>query len=218
MRPSIPLSILLLVACSDDRSAGTGSQTGNSVVAGMILLADSTTPAKNDTVFLKTATWTGDSDDVAPRYTLTDSAGNFRFEDVAPGHWLLHSRNMMSGWMSRVQVIAGRDTVVPTGRLQKLGRIAVTVELNDFLRYAGILCVLGLSETRKLHDLVPPGTRSFSDTITGVPPGERKLVIKNAQDSVLLETHILVLPDSMAVIPAREWEAPDGDDDLGDDH
>lgn len=214
MRPSIPLSILLLlVACSDDRSAGTGSQTGNSVVAGRVLHVDSTTPLKNDSVFLKTSTWTGDSDDVPPRVTLTDSAGFFRFEDVAPGFWLLQSKDRQNGWMTRVQVFPGRDTVVPTGRLQKLGSIAVTVELNPFLRYAGILVVLGLSESRKLHDLVPPDTKSYSDTITGVPPGERMLVIKNDKDSVLLKTHIRVLPGTMAIVPASEWVAPDEDED-----
>lgn len=216
MRPSIPLTILLLlVACSDDRNAGTGSQTGNSIVAGRILLADSSTPAKNDSVFLKTSTWTGDSDDVPVRSTLTDSVGNFRFEDVAPGNWLLHSRSMMSGWMSRVRVIPGRDTIVPTGRLQKLGSIAVTLGLNDYLKRVCVMHVLGLSESRPLS--AAGAARTFTDTITGIPPGEHKLVVRNDKDSVLLETHILVLPGTMAVVPASEWEAPDGDDDYGDD-
>jgi hypothetical protein len=78
------LMVFLLASCEADRTAGTGSQTGNSVVAGRLLRADSL-PAKGVEVSLTPASWG------SPRALTqwTDSLGRYRFEAVDAGLWTL---------------------------------------------------------------------------------------------------------------------------------
>lgn len=211
MRLTLFAMFLLLAACGNDRTAGTGSQTGNSlnsVVAGRLLKSDSTTPDEGDTVLLKTSDWTGNANDATPRTSVTDSLGRFHFEDVPAGTWILQSCERRDGWMRTLHVFADQDTVLPDGVRAEYGSLVVTISLNDSLKHMGTIFVLGFADRWPLS--AAGAAKSYTFRIDDLPPGKRRLVVRDNADSVLLEAEGHVQSDMVDSV--KEWEIPDGDE------
>ena len=216
MRASILFAIAaLLAACSDDRVAGTGSQTGNSVVAGRILRSDAVTPAMGDSVQLRPASWTGDSS--SPRIRVTDSLGRYRFEGVSPGLWTLESRGRQRGWKRTLRVSSERDTILPDGVRIAYGSLFVEVHLNDSLR-RGTLIVLGRDTSYSLMT----AARTMFVTIRDLSPGVHTLVVRSAGGSFLQQAIATVRSAAVDSVDFTAWstketdpaeDEPDGDAD-----
>lgn len=196
-------SLALLTACSTDKVAGTGSQTGNSVVAGRLLRADST-PDAGDTVTLKPAGWTGDSLDPDPRQAATDSLGWYRFDDVTPGVWFAETRSRRAGWGCTFRVEPGRDTILPNAIPASFGSLIVEVHLTDDLK-RGRLFVLGDDSAYGLMPN-PPSAREIFVTIPGLSAGVRTLVIRSASGSFLQQATAKVLAGETDSVGFTAWD------------
>lgn len=155
------LMVFLLASCEADRTAGTGSQTGNSVVAGRLLRADSL-PAKGVEVSLTPASWG------SPRALTqwTDSLGRYRFEAVDAGLWTLQSHGQLSAMVRTLRVRSGRDSVLPTLLALPRGVVVVEVHLDDTLR-TGRLLVMGTDDARSLAS----ADREMFVRFTNLAPG-----------------------------------------------
>ena len=70
------------------------------------------------------------------RRTTTDRMGNFRFDDVPPGKYLIVMGDKRSGWIAiPIVVEAGRETKVPDGiKQQSRGRSCRTRDSAQVLR------------------------------------------------------------------------------------
>lgn len=207
----------LLAACSDDRAAGTGSQTGNSVVAGRLLHSDATTPDTGDSVELKPASWTGDTSSSSPRTSITDSLGWYRFEDVPPGLWTLESRDRREGWKRTLRVTPDRDTLLPDAIPVAYGTLVVEVHLNDQLRQ-GTLRVLGRDTSYSLMT----ANRTIFVTVRDLSPGVHTFVIRGADGSFLQQAVATVHSGTTDSVDFTAWstnetdpaeDEPDGDAD-----
>lgn len=200
-----PLTALfaLLVACSSDKVAGTGSQTGNSVVAGRLLRADATTPDSGDSVVLKPAGWVGDSLDAAPRVVRTDSLGWYRFEDVAPGVWFAESRDHRSGWGRTFRVVEGRDTILPDAVPVGFGTLIVEVHLSDELK-RGRMFVLGSSNAYSLLPN-PPSAREIFVTVPELSAGAHTLVVRSASGEFLQQAIVKARSGETDSVKAATW-------------
>lgn len=218
MRSATPLLLLLLLgACSSGRVAGTGSQTGNSVVAGRLLRADSTTPDPYDTIVLKTASWTGDSASATPRATTTDDSGAFRFEDVPAGLWTVECAGRALGWKRTFRVSQGRDTTLPDAIPKAFGTLVVEIHLTDELKRASLL-VLGRDTAYSLMT----SAKEIFVTIRALPAGTHTLVVRKADGTFLQQAVAKVRPAAVDSLYFSAWstrdtgpaeDEPDGDAD-----
>lgn len=185
-RPLLVLGLASLLGCGTDRTAGTGSQTGNSVIAGRILTTDST-PAAGVAVTLAPATWTADSTSIRLKAIATDSLGGFHFDDLGPGLWRLESHGSDAAIVRTLRLRAGRDSVLPDliGKLP--GNLVVEVHLDDTLR-AGTLIVAGTAISRSLRT-------SFYEiylTLPGLAAGYHCLYLRAADGRLLRQADVLV--------------------------
>lgn len=208
---------LLLASCGPDRTAGTGSQTGNSIVAGRIVRADST-PASYIAVTLSPASWIPDSGDAMKRSMVSDSVGSFRFDVVHPGLWRLESYGSGTAMVRTLRTQADRDSTLPPIVVRQTGNLVVEIHLDDTLR-SGMLVVLGTSIARSLD------TRNFEIYVPlqGLAPGFQCLVIRGKDGRLLREARAYVRSAGMDTIRYTEWSRtiygphPDGEEDDDDD-
>jgi hypothetical protein len=185
-RPLLILGLASLLGCGADRTAGTGSQTGNSVIAGRILSADST-PAAGVAVTLAPATWTADSTSTRLLAIATDSSGCFHFEDIRPGLWRLESHGSDAAIVRTLRLRPGRDSTIPALIGKSPGNLVVEVHLDDTLR-AGSLIVAGTAISRSLKS-------SFYEiylTLPGLAPGYHCLYLRGADGRLLRQADVLV--------------------------
>lgn len=188
------LLLPVLWACGNTQVAGTGSQTGNSVVAGRILTADSTKGAAGVTVYLRPLSWTSGQPAAAGALDSmqTDSEGKYQFTGVPHDTYRIEARYSDSGWSRTVRAVAAQNRV-SEGALHKLGALNVEVDLTDSLR-GGRLELYGLDrfvtipdtgvEGKGIHlifDSLPVGLqtvrtwtiwRNFGDTSVSILPGD----------------------------------------------
>jgi hypothetical protein len=183
-----------LWACGNTEVAGTGSQTGNSVVSGRILCSDSAKGAAGVVVYLRPLTWT--SGQPAPAggldSTWTDTDGNYEFTGVPHDTYRIEARFSDSGWSRTVRADASQNRV-SEGALHELGALDVEVDLTDSLR-GGKLELYGLDRSitiptsgtddsgiHLIFDRLPVGlqtvrtwnnNRNFGDTAVSILPGD----------------------------------------------
>ena len=188
------LLLPILWSCDKSQVAGSGSQTGNSVVAGRILTADSTKGAAGVTVYLRPLSWT--SGQPAPAGALdsvhSDSFGNYKFTGVPHDTYRIEARYFDSGWSRTVRASADQNSVAE-GALHRLGTLDVEVDLTDSLR-GGSLEIYGLDRSiaiptagaddsgiHLIFDRLPVGlhtirvwnnNKNFGDTAVHVTPGD----------------------------------------------
>ena len=194
-----PIQALLLFcalwACdSSQQVAGSGSQTGNSVVAGRILASDSTTGASGVMVYLRPLSWT--SGQSAPigglDSTLTDSHGDYRFAHVPVDTYRVEARQRDSGW-SRTVRATGPENQVVTGALHRLGRLEMEVDLTDSTR-GGELDLYGLDRSVAIPD-TGVGKESIDLYFDSLPVGLQTVRIwTNGRD--FGDTAVRIYPDS----------------------
>lgn len=185
-RPFLILALARLLGCGADRTAGTGSQTGNSVVAGRILSADST-PAAGVAVTLAPASWTPDSTYIRLLAIATDSLGGFHFDDLRPGLWRLESHGSDAAVVRTLRLRPGRDSTLPDLIGMHPGNLVVEVHLDDTLR-AGTLIVAGTTISRSLKT---PFYEIYL-TLPGLAPGYHCLYLRGAEGRILRQAEVLV--------------------------
>jgi len=213
----LPLLLLaFLAACGADRTAGTGSQTGNSVMAGRILASDST-PLAMEEVTLKPATWTADSSVSQVREVLTDKSGRFQFTDLPAGLWRVESRYRYSAWARNVRIRTGQDSTLPTAICLATGTLVTEVHLNDTLRY-GTLAVLGTSISKSLYS----AGGEVHLVVPELPPGTNWLVLRDKDGRPVRQASVFIHSGKMdtlrSVAFTGELTGPEPDDDNdGDD-
>jgi len=194
VRPSQALLLFCaLWACdSTQQVAGSGSQTGNSVVAGRILASDSTKGAAGVTVYLRPLSWT--SGQPAPSggldSTLTDSLGRYQFGHIPLDTYCVEARLRDSGW-SRTVRATGPLNVVVTGALHKLGILEVEVDLTDSTR-GEKLELYGLDRSVDIPDT---GTGSVDLYFDSLPVGLQTVCVWHMGRDVG-DTTVSIYPDS----------------------
>lgn len=199
MRATLLLLGLLLASCGSDRNAGTGSQTGNSVVAGRIVHADST-PASRVAVTMSPATWMQDSGDGVARSTTTNSEGVYRFEGIPPGLWRLESYGSGTAMVRTLRTQADHDTTLPALVAKPTGNLVAEVHLDDTLR-AGSLVVPGTAISRPLATF----HYEIYVTLQGLAPGEQYLVIRSKDGRTLREAHAFVRSGRTDTLRDPSW-------------
>ncbi len=209
---SIPALFLLsaLWACGGSQQvAGSGSQTGNSVVAGRILASDSSTGATGVMVYLRPLSWT--SGQSAPAggldSTRTDSLGDYQFARVPVDTYRIEARLRDSGWSRTVRAIASRNQVT-TGALHKLGRLEVEVDLTDSTRGED-LELFGLDRSVAIPD-TGVGNQSIDLYFDSLPVGLQTVCIwKMGRDYG--DTTVRIHPDSTTYLDDDDFNGvPEG--------
>jgi len=142
-----------LWACgSPQQLAGSGSQTGNSVVAGRILASDSTAGASEVMVYLRPLSWTSGQPIPAAGFdsTRTNSLGDYQFTRVPLDTYRVEARLDDSGWSRTVRATSPWNQV-SIGALHKLGRLKMEVDLTDSTR-GGEVDLYGLDRSLAIPD------------------------------------------------------------------
>lgn len=204
MKRLIPsLMLVLCLGCDSQQVAGTGSQTGNSVVAGRIAPSDSVTSVGNVRIYLRPLHWTAGQ--AAPvgvvDSTWTDSFGNYRFESVLPDTYRVEARRAGYGWSRTVRAFAP-VVFVDTGSLQRWGRLSVEVDLNDSV-WGGRLEFYGLD---KAVDIPAGSDSDITFHIDSLPVGLQTVRIWS-HDSSFCDAAVRIGPDSTTNL---DYETLDG--------
>ena len=214
MKTSIVLALALLASCSSDLSSGTGSQTGNSIVAGRILTADSTNPA-GTVVYLRPLDWTPSQavDSNSLLKTTLDSDGNFVFREVPPKTYRIEARRGDHGWSKTVKATAGSHSIAPTGTLVGQGRLMCEVHMNDTL-VEGRIELYGLDRSIRLPAFASGEWKYLIDSL---PVGLQTVRIWSAKtNSVIANLPIRIEPYFTASIEYESGrlgvEGPEEDD------
>jgi hypothetical protein len=186
------LCLVLCLGCDTQRVAGTGSQTGNSVVAGRMLPSDSVKTVAAVRVFLRPLSWTSGqvASSGALDSTWTDSVGNFRFADVPPDTYRVEARAPGFGWSRTVRADAP-EVRIPADSLLPLGSLVVEVDLSDTL-WGGWLEFYGLDRSVPIPD---SGTADIQLEFDSLPVGLQTLRIWT-HDSTYCDAPVRIGPDS----------------------
>jgi len=197
------LCLLLCAGCDTQQVAGTGSQTGNSVVAGRIVPSGTVKAVANVHVFLRPLSWT--SGQIAPRGALdstwSDSLGNYRFSEVPPDTYRVEARAPGFGWSRTVRV----DTTqvqIPSDSMQPWGSLVVEVDLSDTV-LGGRLEFYGLDRSLPIPD---SGTSDIHIEFDNLPAGLQTLRIWT-HDSTYCDAPVRIGPDSTTNL---DYETLDG--------
>lgn len=210
---------LFLGGCSsvDTNLAGTGSQTGNTVVSGLVLDSRSN-PEAGALVRIRPLTWT-DSVSPAPgatsciKDTVTDSKGRYRFDGLYAGSYRIEARQ--GGKASILSVKLGTDSVIaPPASLVKTASLVGEVHINDTTR-SGRVEIYGVA-----HFLTLPDTgREIHFRLDSLPPGLHTLRLWSPKlDRATMELPITLFSDSTTVISDEQWSRePKGPEEHDDD-
>jgi hypothetical protein len=197
MKLIIPVCMLIFcTGCDTQQVAGTGSQTGNSVVAGRIVALDTAKAVGNVHVFLRPISWT--SGRIPPSggldSTLADSAGNYSFGGVPLDTYRIEARAPGYGWSRTILVDAPRIQV-PSDTLQLWGRLNVEIDMSDTL-LGGSLEFYGLDRSLPIPD---SGTSEIHIEFDSLPVGLQTLRIW-AHDSTYCDAPVRIGPDSTTLL------------------
>lgn len=185
---------LLAAGCQSEPMAGTGSQTGNSVVAGRVLASapdSSTAPIE---VFLRPLRWTRGQSVAAGelQHTTTDASGNYRFVDVPPNLYRIEAVRDELAWSRTIRALCDTNHA-PTGRLAAKGRVVVELLFTEAIR-GGRIEFYGLDRALDIPDTSASELRL---TIEGLPVGLQTLrVYLPDQAKVYCQTPVRIGPDS----------------------
>jgi hypothetical protein len=197
------LLLILCLGCDSQQVAGSGSQTGNSVVAGRILPSDSISNPANLRVFLRPLGWTT-GDKAAPGAldsTLTDSAGFYRFESVPSDTYRVEVAAQRFGW-SRTVRARGDSTVLPSVRLSKWGRLLVEIEVTDTIE-GGYLEFYGLNRMR----ILPRTSGEFQFLIDSLPVGLQTVrIYLPSLSRMFCEAPVRIGADSTSKVEYEGWD------------
>ena len=197
------LCLVLCLGCDTQQVAGTGSQTGNSVVAGRILPSDSVKTVAGVRVFLRPLSWTSgnSASSGALDSTWTDSLGDFRFADVPPDTYRVEARASGYGWSRTVRADAP-EVRIQDDSLQRWGSLVVEVDLSDTL-WGGRLEFYGLDRSMPIPD---SGTSDILVRFDSLPVGLQTLWIWT-HDSTYCDAPVRIGPDSTVNL---DYETLDG--------
>jgi hypothetical protein len=199
MKRSTLLLCALLAACGADRVSGTGSQTGNSVVAGRLFSSDSSA-LDNVHVHLRPAAWTVDSSRSQVRTMETDSLGRFRFDDLEPGLWRLESDYPSLSWARNVRLRPGQDSTLPPAYCRAPGTLVTEVHINDTLR-TGTLVVLGTNISRSLYT----ADDEIHLTITGLPAGTNWIALRRQDGTLVRQASVVIVSGQTTVLGSASF-------------
>ena len=188
--------------------AGTGSQSGNSVVAGRIAPTFALPSAGAVTVNLRPLSWTSGQSarPGALQTTMTDLFGNYRFQDVPHDNYRVEARWLGFCWSKSVLAAQDTDTVA-TGWLQPCGKLVLEIEINDSLR-GGSVKFYGLDRTVKIPDTT---AREILLTVDSLPVGLQTMcVYSKVYSRPLYQASIRIGPDSTSNLHDESWVAPTG--------
>lgn len=189
----------MLASCGADRVSGTGSQTGNSVVAGRLFASDSSA-LKEVHVHLRPATWTVDSSRDRVRTMETDSLGRFRFEDVEPGLWRIESDYSRFNWARNVRLRPGQDSTLPPAYCGAPGTLFTEIHLNDTLR-TGTLVVLGTNISRSLYS----ADDEIHLTISGLPAGTNWIALRRQDGTIVRQASVVIRSGQTTVLGSASF-------------
>jgi len=197
------LMLILCLGCDSQQVAGTGSQTGNSVVAGRIAPTDSVTNVAGVRIYLRPLRWTAGQGISAGGLdsTWTDSVGHYRFDSVPPDTYRVEARRSGWGWSRTIRADAPLAEVA-TGTLQRWGRLRVEVDLNDSI-WGGRLELYGLDRGVPLPDT---GYSEIEVVFDSLPVGLQTLRIWS-HDSSFCDAPVRIGPDSTSYL---DYETLDG--------
>ena len=203
---AFPLLLGGLWACdSAPQVAGTGSQSGNFVVAGRILPTDSAPSVGGVAVYLRPLRWT--SGQSAPtgklQETRTDSVGNYRFQDVPRDTYRIEAAATRKGWSRTVRALQDSNAVLP-GNLQAWGKLVVEIEVSDSMR-GGRVEFYGLNR----YVDIPPGTSDeVKLRIDSLPVGLQTVrIYLPSLSKMFCEAPIRIGPDSVSTIEYEGWDS-----------
>jgi len=210
---------MLLGGCSSVESslAGTGSQTGNTVVSGIVLDSHSD-PESGVLVRIRPLTWT-DSLAGSPeaayciKDTVTDSQGRYRFAGMYAGSYRIEARQGILA--SVLSIKLGSDsTVAPVSSLAKTASLAGTIHINDTTR-SGRIEVYGIARALTLPDT----GHEIHFRIDSLPPGQHTLRVWSPKlMRAALELPVKLVSDSTTMLSDELWSRePKGPEEPGDD-
>lgn len=197
------LMLILCLGCGSRQVAGTGSQTGNSVVAGRILASDSIPDPSNIRVFLRPLGWTSGQTAASGALdsTLTDAAGFYRFESVPSDTYRVEAAADRFGW-SRTVRARGDSAVLPSVRLSRWGRLLVEVEVTDSIK-GGRIEFYGLNRARMIPNTV--GEAKF--VVDSLPVGVQTVrIYLPTLSRMFCEAPVRIGPDSTSKIEYEGWD------------
>jgi len=192
--------------------AGTGSQTGNSVISGRIVTSDSTQPVAGVWVYLRPEGWTsGDSADPdALQAVRTDSTGNYRFSQAPRGRYRIEARNDGQGW-SRTLDASSAAATLAAGALQGLGTLRVELDPSDTI-LGGKLQIYGLDRSIAIP---AASDHDFYLAFDSLPPGLHTVRIWS-HGKVVADAPVRIHPGGSDTLDYEELDLPPGgprDDD-----
>lgn len=226
MKNSWHLALLLLLggmtlescANTDANVAGTGSQTGNTVVSGVLLDAHAR-PVSGALVRIRPLTW-ADSivtqssspyNQACIKDTVTDASGRYHFSDVYSGKYRIEARK--DGLASILGVSVGTHPVqpalpAPTHTASLVGEVSI----DDTTR-SGRIEIYGLARSIALPDT----GHEFHFRLDSLPPGKHTLRVWSQRYArSLLEISVTLISGSTTKLEDTTWSrepaGPDEDD------
>jgi hypothetical protein len=190
---------ILFAGCESRLSDGTGSQTGNSVVAGRIAPSATAPQVSKVKVFLRPLSWTSGQNAATGslQSTFTDSAGNYRFFDVPADTYRIEAALDQLGWSRTVRAHEGATHTVPAGFLLAKGHLVLKLNFSDTLR-GGRVEFYGLDRYKIIPESV---TREMVIRFDNLPVGLQTVrVYLPTLANVFCETPVRIGPDSVSTI------------------
>lgn len=194
-------------SCDSQPYAGTGSQSGNSVVAGRIALAGSDTAPANVDVYLRPLRWTsGQSATIGGlQRTTTDASGNYLFQDVPPDVYRIEADRAHLGWSKTIR--ASSDTNhAPLGILVAKGRVRIKFHFLEPIR-GGRVEFYGLD---RFVDIPESSSGELRLEIGDLPVGLQTMRLHLPQYAqVYCQSPLRIGPDSTSVIEYEDVDHVD---------
>jgi hypothetical protein len=198
---------LVVWGCESQPYAGTGSQTGNSVVAGRIAPTGSETNASNVNVYLRPLKWT-DGQAAAKgglQRTTTDSMGNYRFVDVPPDIYRIEAVRDQLGWSKTIRT-SSETNYAPVGVLVAMGRVRIKLHFTEPIR-GGRVEFYGLDRFVEIPD---SASGDMQLVVENIPAGLQTMRVYLPQHAlVYCQSPIQIGADSTSVIEYEDVDHVD---------
>lgn len=214
MKTAIVLLAAILAGCSSDPSMGTGSQTGNAIVAGR-LANGGASPLAGTKVYLRPLDWTPSQpvDSSCQRVTQLDSTGRFAFRDLPPRTYRLEARGRNLGWSRTVTAVSGSTAPITDGVLRPMGRLNLHISMTEPL-FGAEIELYGLDRS---YPLPTSGIAEYRFWIDSLPSGLHTIRLWSPRtNSVIANLPVRIGPDSISRVEYEHGElgidGPEDDD------